>query len=438
EKKLASFKVLMDKLAATAAHQAVQEPELPQRLLVPYCDIEFDKKIAAGSFGNVYLGRFFEQEVAIKEVACAEGIERDEFIREVKILSNLRSRYVTRFYAACLEPSRGCILMEYVGGGTLHAYLAANPKLDLIKRYDLTVEIARGLYYLHANKVLHRDLKSANILVTSTGHAKLADFGLAKTAASDIKTIGEIKQSQAYEWLAPETLQRGVTYDEKADIYSLGVIIWQIYTGKMPYSELKQDVCDYVAKGGREAIPDNVPTSMAKLIQLCWDANPNKRPKCIEVIEYLDKNPPPRQSKQKETAQQAAPRKEGLFKTPQGTANESVAQQTERWYQQGCECETNKEMEKAVQYYQQAMEKGHMRARTNYACCLLSGKGIKKDKKEAFHYLQLSANEGHERAIKLVITQLEQGDGISKDKNLLTYWREQLSAFESNQRNVKP
>jgi serine/threonine protein kinase len=158
--------------------------------------------------------------------------DKAHFIREVQIMSQCRDKHITQFYGASLEPGRACLLMEHMERGSLYQVLEKPVPLPLQKQ--MALEIARGLQYLHTRGILHRDLKSANVLVNADNHAKLSDFGLSKTRATSVKTAKQ--KSEAIQWLPPECFTRGGVYTAQSDIYSYGVILWELVTGKRPYA----------------------------------------------------------------------------------------------------------------------------------------------------------------------------------------------------------
>lgn len=195
-------------------HSAPKKPLIDPRYKVPFFDLAFDSKLAEGTFGKVYLGRWHEQEVAIKTF---DGLiteqDTEQFVREVQIMTQLRSPYITQFYSVCHEENRACIVMEYMAKGSLQKVLSSTA-LSPEQQKQMALQVARGLHYLHKQNVLHRDLKSANVLVDSNWNAKLADFGLSKTKSISVKTIHT--RSQALQWQAPECFQRAGTYSEKS------------------------------------------------------------------------------------------------------------------------------------------------------------------------------------------------------------------------------
>ena len=151
----------------------------------------------------------------------------------------------------------------------------------------MALEIAQGINYLHSFKppILHRDLKSLNILLDKNYVCKIADFGWAKLRDNHMT-----KLRGTFQWMAPEVITNEY-YTEKADVYSFGIILWEFWSRDPPYKGVKaKDVAKKVRvnKTYRPIIPNDVPKEIAELMECCWDADPDKRPTFLEIINFLD------------------------------------------------------------------------------------------------------------------------------------------------------
>ena len=396
---------------------------IQRSLLVPFHELDIDGLLASGSFGRVYLGRWHEQVVAIKQLEGAlTPAEEAEFIREVRIMSRLRCKHIVELFAVCYEAKRACIVMEYMAKDSLLTYLPS-VTLDNTAKKQLALEIALGLSYLHSQNVLHRDLKSANVLINEAGHAKLADFGLSKTLASGVRTA--VRHSLAVQWMPPEKLQRNVVYTAASDIYSYGVLLWELVTGQVPMKGLSdRAIIDKVLRGEREAIPSTVPTPFAQIIAECWQLNLERRPTIATIIQRLQAYHPAASSR-------AAPM---AADSPvlAGHANASApVVSAEELYMQAMGADQMGAVEQAISFYQQATDKGSMRARTTLGLCYLTGYGVVEDKQKAYTLFMQSAQEGHVRAMRNVAHQLSIGDGIPSDPQQAAYWEQQAERAEA-------
>lgn len=359
-------------------------PRITAHHTIAYYDLEFEAKIAEGSFGKVYRGKWDGQIVAIKvfEGRLTER-EEEQFSREVGIMKNLRHPQIVSFYGACVTEGKACIIMEYMEQGAL-SQLMINQNLTPEQQKSLALDIAKGLQYLHKQGVLHRDLKSANILVNAKGTAKLADFGLAKAASMSIQTT--FQRSQALQYQAPECFVRKGEYTAASDIYSFGAILWEIATGQN-LSPVPKDVSQYANIGEREIISPAIPTPLANLIKACWQLDATQRPAIQSVVIQLE-------------AYQLRP--------PPPTTGEEH-------YKQGQKSESQKDYKNAFESYQKSLAKGYPKSNTNIGLFFLQGIYVTQNKQKAYEYLLKGANAGHPRAMYNLASMLEYGDGVGQN-----------------------
>gem|GEM_PF-1407463 len=273
-------------------------------------DLDFESKIGDGSFGDVYKATWQGSEVAVK--VLKEGIAdlsefMGDFLREAATWSKLTHPNITRFFGICWTKPSPYIIVEYVGGGSL-AFHLKQKDLPLIQRFGLALDTIRGLKYLHEYNpsILHRDIKPDNILVEynwdqSYGQwllrGKVTDFGAARQKVIDRVEQKEQKLTKGVGtpiYQAPEIMKGSQDYSEKADIYSTGICLWEIYSQEEPYSDHSElstqfKLCKAVVeKGVRPTIPDEMPKSYAALIKRCWSERSNKRPNAREVEQQLN------------------------------------------------------------------------------------------------------------------------------------------------------
>ena len=143
------------------------------------------------------------------------------------------------------------------------------------------------LSYLHSKKIVHRDVKTENMLLDKTRTLKIADFGVARMEASNPNDMTGETGTLGY--MAPEVLN-GNPYNRKCDVYSFGICLWEIYCCDMPYPDLSfSEVTSAVVRQNlRPEIPRCCPSSLANVMKRCWDANPDKRPEMDEVVSMLE------------------------------------------------------------------------------------------------------------------------------------------------------
>lgn len=172
--------------------------------------------IGRGSFGDVYKG--FDKElnkvVAIKVIDLEESEDEIEDIqKEISVLSQCRSQYITEYYGSYLYQTKLWIIMEYMAGGSVADLLQSGPPLDEMSIACILRDLLHAIDYLHAEGKIHRDIKAANILLTENGDVKVADFGV---SAQLTKTISRRKTFVGTPfWMAPEVIQNSEGYNEK-------------------------------------------------------------------------------------------------------------------------------------------------------------------------------------------------------------------------------
>ncbi|KAG6394219.1 hypothetical protein SASPL_144800 [Salvia splendens] len=230
---------------------------------------------------------------------------RAAFAQEVAVWHKLDHPNVTKFVGASLGASElniqkdgghlgmprnvCCVVVEYLPGGTLKNFLIRNSRAKLAFKVviQLALDLARGLSYLHSKKIVHRDVKTENMLLDKNRTIKIADFGVARVEASNPNEMTGETGTLGY--MAPEVLN-GHPYNRKCDVYSFGICLWEIYCCDMPFpnlsfSELTSAV---VHQNLRPEIPRCCPSSIANVMKRCWDANSDKRPEMDEVVAMVE------------------------------------------------------------------------------------------------------------------------------------------------------
>ncbi|KAG0257413.1 hypothetical protein DFQ27_005157 [Actinomortierella ambigua] len=247
------------------------------------------KIIGSGSFGTVYQGRWQTRRVAIKVVHVKHDAVNSRVVRrEIALLERLQHRHIIQFYGTASYNDNLVLIMDYAEGGSLQSAIVRH-MLDWPTRVRIAQEIARGLAYLHHEYIIHRDLKSANVLLTRHMEVKLVDFGLA-----DIKLLANSTDSISYQigsirWMAPELLSARPRYSTKSDMYALGVVMWEMAancTTPFPDQPDTYTIAALVRHGEREELPDDTPSDYGGWIERCWQQDSTGRPEASEMILY--------------------------------------------------------------------------------------------------------------------------------------------------------
>ncbi|CAH9079408.1 unnamed protein product [Cuscuta europaea] len=263
----------------------VNQPLLPfEEWNIDFSEVNIGIRVGIGFFGEVFRGIWNGIEVAVKvyleQDLSQENIE--DFANEISILSRIRHPNVILFLGACTKPPRLSMVTEFMEMGSLYHLIHAGGqknKLSWRRRLKMLCDICRGLIYIHRMKIAHRDLKSANCLVNKHLKVKICDFGLSRLLAT--KPMRDSSAAGTPEWMAPELI-RNEPFTEKCDIFSLGVIIWELYTLNRPWEGVPsvQVVYAVANDGKRLDIPEG---PVGKLIADCW-VEPDERPSCLQVL----------------------------------------------------------------------------------------------------------------------------------------------------------
>ena len=263
----------------------------PSAVLIGSNELTYIKTIGTGSCGEVYEANWKGTRVAVKKIfrTLLHGSSVKEFQMETEMLRRLRHPCIVLFMGTCSQGREMSIVTEFIERGSLREVLSnENIVLEWNVLLNMAMDAAKGMNYLHTYSppIIHRDLKSYNLLVDTNFRVKVTDFGLAKfNVENDITNTfcGTLP------WTAPEVF-RGTGYSEKCDIYSYGVVLWELITRKEPYSGMnKPDIIVGVSqKGLRPIIPDNCPLPYSQLITDCWKEEPSQRPSFSEILHRLE------------------------------------------------------------------------------------------------------------------------------------------------------
>ncbi|WZZ55854.1 hypothetical protein YC2023_055961 [Brassica napus] len=267
-------------------NEVLASPMFQNKPLLPNeeCIIDFSTLELGTRVGR---GKDLDMEVAVKifkdQAVTVENIK--DFCNEIFILSRLQHPNVILFHGVCVKPPQLALVTEYVDKGSLYHLLHWTDEIKNLswrEKINILHDICRGLMCIHGMGIVHRDLKSGNCLLCNDGTVKICDFGL--SVMMEGTTLNDIVPAGTPEWVAPEAF-RNEPLSEKSDIYSFGVIMWELCTLTKPWEGVPQaKVLNIVAKGARLDIPEG---PLANLIEACWSEEPEQRPSCEEILTYL-------------------------------------------------------------------------------------------------------------------------------------------------------
>ncbi|KAM4658408.1 tyrosine-protein kinase JAK3 [Amazona ochrocephala] len=275
--------------------------------------LKYISLLGKGNFGSVELCRYDPlgdstgELVAVKKLQQDSAKELRDFEREIQILHSLQHDFIVQYRGVCY--SRGCrrlrLVMEYLPNGCLRDYLQKNqPRLDHRTLLLYAWQICKGMEYLGAQRCVHRDLASRNILVESETHVKIGDFGLAKLLPKDkdYYVVREPGQSPVF-WYAPESLSDNV-FSRASDIWSFGVLLYELFTYSnkirspseeflrmMGTEKTAQIIChllELLKDNRRLPAPCGCPGEVYALMLTCWAFTPSARPTFGELVPRIE------------------------------------------------------------------------------------------------------------------------------------------------------
>ncbi|CAJ1443568.1 unnamed protein product, partial [Effrenium voratum] len=258
-------------------------------------EIQRARRVGRGGFGEVFQGRWDGVRVAVKEMKDNSPSHQEaemlplvmDFFLEIAILSQLNHPNIVRFWRGSVElhgQTRSLLMVtEYIKQGGLsrllhgHGGPALPDPLTLAQALSFALDVARGVQYLHSNRILHLDLKSPNVLCAPVWTAKLCDFGLAKMKG-EATYVQSTLQGVSPVWAPPEMFDQKEGLTEKADVYSFAIIFFELLTKRVPFAEISAAQLPAVKAANQLAIPSGVPADCAELIRQCCVASPAARP----------------------------------------------------------------------------------------------------------------------------------------------------------------
>ncbi|KAL0903887.1 hypothetical protein M5K25_025945 [Dendrobium thyrsiflorum] len=280
-------------------------------------------RFACGAHSRLYHGIYKDEPVAVKIIrlpsddedgTMASRLEK-QFSREVDFLAHLYHRNVIKVFnypfsfliqdryesrtilgtpypywlaAVGRNPPIFCIITEYLSGGSLRAFLhkLEHESLPLQKLISIALDIAHGMEYIHSQGVIHRDLKPENILFDQDFCVKIADFGI---ACEEAYCDPLAEDPGTYRWMAPEMIKHK-HYGRKVDVYSFGLVLWEMVTGRIPYEDMTpvQAAFAVVDKNLRPTFPAECPAALRAMIEQCWASVPEKRPEFWQIVKILE------------------------------------------------------------------------------------------------------------------------------------------------------
>lgn len=254
------------------------------------------ERVGVGGSAEVFRGSWNGTEVAIKRLrfgfAELDDTAQKDFKTECRMMSELRHPNILQFLGICLYPDI-CVVTELMKASLYDVLHEPSIDLPWKVRISIAVQASKGMNYLHCHQprpIIHRDLKSPNLLVGDHFLTKVCDFGLSRVQDNLSKSMTTVGTTC---WMAPELLKNDHRYSEKVDVYSMGIVLWEIATRLDPYIGITpiQVITKLLTEDIRpdlKSIPEECPRELEELMCLCWATNPSDRPSFGEIITQLD------------------------------------------------------------------------------------------------------------------------------------------------------
>ncbi|CAI8610455.1 unnamed protein product [Vicia faba] len=281
--------------------------------IIKNCVLEELTELGSGTFGTVYHGKWRGTDVAIKRITdrCFAGKPseqermRDDFWNEAIKLADLHHPNVVAFYGVVLDGPGDSVatVTEYMANGSLRTALQKNERnLDKRRRLLIAMDVAFGMEYLHGKNIVHFDLKSDNLLVNLRDPqrpiCKVGDLGLSKVKCQTLISGGV---RGTLPWMAPELLNGSSSLvSEKVDVFSFGIVMWELLTGEEPYADLHYGaiIGGIVSNTLRPPIPKSCDLEWSVLMERCWSSEPSERPTFTDIADELRSMASKRQNQQ--------------------------------------------------------------------------------------------------------------------------------------------
>ncbi|XP_047228656.1 tyrosine-protein kinase Fer isoform X1 [Girardinichthys multiradiatus] len=250
-------------------------------------DVGLGELLGKGNFGEVFKGTLQRDKMPVAVKTCKEDLPPElkiRFLSEARILKQYDHPNIVKLIGVCTQRQPIYIVMELVPGGDFLSFL--RKKKDELKTKQLVrfaVDAAAGMAYLESKNCIHRDLAARNCLVGENNVLKISDFGMSRQEDDGVYSSSGLKQIPI-KWTAPEALNYG-RYSSESDVWSYGILLWETFSlGVCPYPGMtNQQAREQVEKGYRMSCPQRCPDDVYKVMQRCWQYNPEDRPKFSEL-----------------------------------------------------------------------------------------------------------------------------------------------------------
>lgn len=418
-------------------------------LITDLSNFEILEPIGDGSFGTVFLVQSIETRklyaAKVSKFSYESTNERRYLFKEISMISRARHPAILPLIGFNPEnfqrQNNPTFITEFIPNGSLSKLMSENPQIPLPKKYIIILGIAQGMNYLHSQKILHLDLKPNNILLDQNLYPRICDFGESRLTNLTNVDISNSSYTATPFYTAPEIFSER-TFSSKSDVFSFGIIFYEILSGKSPYNRYKSvnKLKNEIKKGKRPDLAFITDKHIQNFLKKCWSPYPNKRPTFKEVIEEVKLE---RYRQLMRITDQEVDKYLSLFGERLNMINErdlikekvkygdidSICRYA-RMHYKGEKVPIDKK--KAAEYYKIAADKGSPSAMYNYAYMLQHGDGIPVNKSESIRYYKMAIEHGNSSAMNSYALMLKKGEGVKPNKSeAIRYYKMSMNTGNS-------
>lgn len=249
---------------------------------IDFNELEVGKQIGGGGVGVIYKGWFGREEVALKTLfdARISPEVQKEYMDELLVMSKVKHSNIVKFIGACMKPPNLCFVMELCESSLHNILHVQQTTFPIMENIQMAIDVASAMEYLHSlhPAIIHRDLKSLNILKAYNGCLKVCDFGLVKVRNTTAGTPA---------YMAPELLENK-PYNKSVDVFAFALVFWEILCGEIPYrGQSLQEIRDKCLGNNRPHLPYSMNARCATLLKNCWHQSSESRPSFSRVVDEL-------------------------------------------------------------------------------------------------------------------------------------------------------
>jgi len=257
-------------------------------MVIDYSQLEIGEKIGEGAYGTVFKGKWRSGTVALKILlGHLEGQQLLDFRSEASIHKQLRPHTnVVQFLGICFHEDQSIIVTEYLAGGSVHDLLQGSSKMSREMVMKILRQIAAGMFHLTEEGIIHRDLAARNCLLSSNFDVKVSDFGMSRFTKEEVHSSKA--ETGPLKWMAPESLRSNL-YSQKSDVWSFGVVIYEVITRKEPYEDIQSPVAvaTRVADNTLRLEAPKMYPDLGLIMDSCMQYETEKRPTFSALCQQL-------------------------------------------------------------------------------------------------------------------------------------------------------